>query len=109
MSNFTDQTLTCKDCQSPFLFTARDQEFFAQQGFTPPKRCRSCRQIAKAKKEGQPAPQQQAQAPQPGFNASGGYSTGGYGDRGGGGGGGRRQGGGGKRRRDRDSFGGYDD
>lgn len=85
MSDLTDQTLTCKDCQAPFLFSVRDQEFFAAQNFTPPKRCKNCRAVNKAKKEGGGA----VDAGQ-GFNSTGGYSSGG----GGGGGGGRRHGGG---------------
>lgn len=41
---YTDQTLICKDCGKNFVFTARDQEFFAQKGFTnAPTRCRDCR------------------------------------------------------------------
>lgn len=41
---YTDQTLTCRDCGKSFVFSARDQEFFAQKGFTnPPTRCKDCR------------------------------------------------------------------
>lgn len=40
----TDKTLTCRDCGNTFLFTAGEQEFFAQKGFTnEPTRCPSCR------------------------------------------------------------------
>lgn len=40
-----DQTLSCKDCAQPFLFTVREQEFFAEKGFTnKPVRCKDCRQ-----------------------------------------------------------------
>ena len=39
---YQDQNLTCQDCNSQFVFTARDQEFFAQRGFSAPKRCRPC-------------------------------------------------------------------
>jgi hypothetical protein len=45
-----DQTLTCVDCQTQFQFTERDQEFFAEKGFTPPKRCKPCRDIKKQNK-----------------------------------------------------------
>jgi N-acetylglutamate synthase-like GNAT family acetyltransferase len=31
---FQDKILVCKDCGSEFVFTARDQEFFAEKGFT---------------------------------------------------------------------------
>ncbi len=40
----TDKTLTCRDCGNSFLFTAGEQEFFAQKGFTnEPTRCPTCR------------------------------------------------------------------
>lgn len=42
--NFQDQTLTCRDCGKPFVFTARDQQFYADKGFTnTPTRCKDCR------------------------------------------------------------------
>jgi CxxC-x17-CxxC domain-containing protein len=84
--SYADKTLTCRDCGTQFVFTAGEQEFYAQKGFTnEPTRCPSCRQ---ARKQG-----------------GGGRGGGGYGDRdsyGGGGGygdrdsygGGRRSGGG---------------
>ena len=40
---YTDQVLTCTDCGIDFVFSASEQEFFAQKGFTSaPKRCSSC-------------------------------------------------------------------
>lgn len=45
-----DQTIKCVDCGNDFQFTDRDQEFFASKGFTPPKRCRPCRDIKKQAK-----------------------------------------------------------
>lgn len=48
-SNYKDINLVCKDCGASFLFTAGEQEFFAQKGFTnQPVRCQSCR---KAKRQ----------------------------------------------------------
>lgn len=39
-----DQTLTCLDCRSPFVFSAGEQAFFAARGFThAPRRCKDCR------------------------------------------------------------------
>jgi Probable zinc-ribbon domain len=49
VSNFQDKELTCSDCRGKFLHSAKDQEFFAEKGFSEPKRCKPCRQ---AKKEG---------------------------------------------------------
>lgn len=47
-----DQTLTCSDCGQEFTFTASEQEFFAQKGFSNPSRCPSCRAARKAAREG---------------------------------------------------------
>ncbi|GAC1396516.1 MAG: zinc-ribbon domain containing protein [Vulcanimicrobiaceae bacterium] len=39
-----DKTLTCKDCRADFVFSVRDQEFYAEKGFeNEPQRCRTCR------------------------------------------------------------------
>ncbi|MBI5465113.1 zinc-ribbon domain containing protein [Candidatus Gottesmanbacteria bacterium] len=44
MSNFSDQNLTCRDCGAQFVWTAGEQEFYQQKGFTnPPTRCKDCR------------------------------------------------------------------
>ena len=41
---FTDKTLTCRDCGSPFVFTAGEQEFYQQRGLLhEPARCPNCR------------------------------------------------------------------
>lgn len=41
---FQDKTLTCMDCGQTFVFTAGEQEFYAQKGFqNEPKRCKSCK------------------------------------------------------------------
>jgi hypothetical protein len=45
-----DKTLKCVDCGADFVFTERDQAFFAQKGFTEPKRCRPCRDVKKQSK-----------------------------------------------------------
>ncbi len=46
---FTDKTLTCVDCGKEFVFTASEQEFYAEKGFTnEPKRCKECRAAKKA-------------------------------------------------------------
>ena len=58
---YQDKTLTCRDCGREFAFTASEQEFFAQKGFTnEPGRCPECRSARKAQR------------------GEGGYSTGGY-------------------------------
>ncbi|NLL71252.1 MAG: cytochrome C551 [Epulopiscium sp.] len=41
---YQDKTLTCQDCGSSFVFTAGEQEFYAEKGFdNEPKRCKECR------------------------------------------------------------------
>ena len=45
---YTDKTLTCSDCNQQFEFTASEQQFYSDRGFTEPRRCASCRQARKA-------------------------------------------------------------
>ena len=35
--SYTDKTLICRDCGQNFVFTAGEQEFHAQKGFTNPR------------------------------------------------------------------------
>jgi len=45
---YQDITLKCKDCGQDFVFTAGEQEFYAEKGFqNQPQRCRDCRQARK--------------------------------------------------------------
>ena len=47
--SYTDKTLNCRDCGSDFIFTAGEQEFHVQKGFTnSPSRCPACRAQRKA-------------------------------------------------------------
>jgi len=46
----SDKNLTCKDCGAEFVFTASEQEFYAQKGFmNEPSRCPTCRQARKGR------------------------------------------------------------
>ena len=46
---YQDKTLVCKDCGAEFVFTAGEQEFYAEKGFqNEPTRCKSCRNARKA-------------------------------------------------------------
>ena len=48
---YADKTLTCVECGAPFTFSAEDQEFHAQKGFTnEPKRCPNCRANRRAER-----------------------------------------------------------
>lgn len=52
MTEYKDKTIKCVDCGEDFTFTARDQEFYAEKGFTnEPKRCRDCRDKKKADRQ----------------------------------------------------------
>jgi CxxC-x17-CxxC domain-containing protein len=116
---YNDRSLACVDCGQEFSFTAGEQEFYAQRGFTEsPKRCPSCRQIRKAQRsrsssfDGAGAGggdsyggNSYATNDYGGYSASGGYSSGGSGGGGGGGGGYSSGGGGGySERRPREMF-----
>jgi CxxC-x17-CxxC domain-containing protein len=75
---YTDRIMSCIDCGQEFTFTAGEQEFYAQRGFSEaPKRCTSCRAIRKAQRSGSGSY----------AGGSGGYSApydrgdGGYGER----------------------------
>lgn len=47
-----DETIRCADCARDFTFTVKEQDFFSERGFTPPKRCRDCRQAKKDQRGG---------------------------------------------------------
>lgn len=47
--SFEDKSLTCKECGNEFVFTAGEQEFYAEKGFqNEPQRCKACRNNRKA-------------------------------------------------------------
>jgi CxxC-x17-CxxC domain-containing protein len=46
----SDRTLTCRDCGQEFVFTAGEQEFYQQRGFSEPQRCRTCRDAKKSQR-----------------------------------------------------------
>ncbi|MEA2514326.1 MAG: hypothetical protein QOF01_4653 [Thermomicrobiales bacterium] len=71
----SDKTLTCRDCGQQFTFTAGEQAFYQERGFSEPQRCPNCRQARKAQR-----------SPGGGYD-SGGYGGGGYSASGGYGGG----------------------
>jgi len=50
---YNDKTMVCKDCGQEFTFTANEQEFYAEKGFTnEPQRCKSCRDQRKSNSRG---------------------------------------------------------
>ena len=51
---FEDKTLVCKDCGKEFVWTAGEQEFYAEHGFeNEPKRCKDCRAAMKNQTRGE--------------------------------------------------------
>ena len=56
---YQDKTLVCRDCGNEFVFTAGEQEFYAEKGFqNEPTRCRECRQARKATRNNGNAPRE---------------------------------------------------
>lgn len=50
---FRDKMLTCRECGAEFVFTASEQEFFAEKGFTnEPGRCPECRARRRLERSG---------------------------------------------------------
>ena len=50
---FSDKNIVCKDCGQTFAFTASEQEFFAEKGFSnEPQRCKDCRTARKQNSRG---------------------------------------------------------
>jgi CxxC-x17-CxxC domain-containing protein len=43
--------IECADCKQEFTFTEGEQEFYAEKGFSDPKRCKDCRQAVKRARE----------------------------------------------------------
>ena len=44
----SDRTMTCADCGQEFMFSASEQQFYADRGFSDPRRCPTCRAQRKA-------------------------------------------------------------
>ena len=50
---YQDETLKCRECGEDFVFTAREQEFYAEKGFSnKPVRCKACRNARKGQNGG---------------------------------------------------------
>lgn len=82
MSQYADKTMTCRDCGKQFTFTAGEQEFYAQRGFSEPQRCAECRQARKAGRDSGSYGSSDYGSSRggygdSGYSRSGGYSSGG--------------------------------
>jgi len=51
MEDKKDIEIICDGCGEPFIFSARDQEFYEENKYVPPKRCRKCRLVRKKERE----------------------------------------------------------
>jgi CxxC-x17-CxxC domain-containing protein len=60
-------TITCAACGTDFAFSQEEQEFYESKGFQSPRKCKPCRDAAKASRGGGY-----------GGGSRGGYSGGGY-------------------------------
>jgi len=69
---YNDKNLTCADCGQEFVFTSSEQDFYAQRGFTEPRRCPSCRASRKAARNAEGGGSSYGS-----YGAGGGYSAGG--------------------------------
>lgn len=85
----SDRTLTCRDCGQEFTFTAGEQDFYTQRGFSDPQRCPECRAARKQQRNAGGGGSSYGDS---GYSSGGGYSDSGYSS---GGGYGRNSGGGG--------------
>jgi CxxC-x17-CxxC domain-containing protein len=89
----SDRTLTCRDCGQEFTFTAGEQDFYTQRGFSDPQRCPECRSARKQQRNSGGG----SSYGDSGYSSGGGggYGNDSYSSGGGGGYGSRNSGGGG--------------
>ena len=76
MFTHTEKTLTCADCGQEFGFSTSDQQFYADRGFSEPRRCPTCRAVRKAQRADASGSYAGG-----GSYGGGGYGGGGYGQR----------------------------
>src|SRR4051794_6007623 len=87
----SDRTITCRDCGQEFTFTAGEQAFYQERGYSEPQRCSSCRAERKAQRGSSGSGYDSGRSSGGGSSYSsggGGYSSGGGGGYSSGGGGG---------------------
>jgi hypothetical protein len=48
VTTYRDKTLTCADCRGKFVWSAREQELYAEKGYSPPARCPGCKQAQRS-------------------------------------------------------------
>ncbi len=72
----SDLLLTCSDCGQEFTFTAGEQQFFQERGYSSPRRCKPCRQAKQGAAGGGQAPSHAPRDAGYGGGGGGGMSTG---------------------------------
>ncbi|HCV27105.1 MAG TPA: hypothetical protein DGB32_02145, partial [Dehalococcoidia bacterium] len=45
---FQDRNIACVECGQEFVFSADDQQYHSERGYSDPKRCPSCRAARRA-------------------------------------------------------------
>ncbi|MFH1475642.1 MAG: zinc-ribbon domain containing protein [Chloroflexota bacterium] len=68
-----DQVITCADCGQEFVFTESEQAFYADRGFTTPRRCAACRAAKKAARGDSGGGSYSSDSSYGGGSSSGGY------------------------------------
>src|SRR5579859_2802873 len=68
----SDLLLTCSDCGQEFVFTAGEQQFFQERGYSSPRRCKPCRQAKQSAGGGHAPSHSQHEG---GYSAGGGMGT----------------------------------
>ena len=67
---YEDKTLVCKECGNEFVFTAGEQEFYAERGFqNEPQRCKACRDARTSPRFAHPAGAKHASPSSPSLTA----------------------------------------
>jgi hypothetical protein len=51
INEYRDEIRLCLECGAKFLHSSRDQIYYAERGFTAPKRCRACREKKKLERD----------------------------------------------------------
>ncbi len=74
-NEYTDKLLNCRECGTDFIFSSREQDFYAQKGFDhEPTRCVQCRNVRRRERPVQPmgaAPARNYPQSQPSYNNNG--------------------------------------
>jgi len=51
LSDLGDKEIVCNHCGETFIFSVRDQIFYEEKQYLPPKRCKKCRDLRAKERE----------------------------------------------------------